>query len=454
MGAMMWHLKDQSGEAIYRYDIGIAVADDAHIFSDGLTEKDLKTAANKHLLSPVSERQIHEEAIEVAERRARSFPASRIVPKALDTHIAKAQASRDQDRKQILNTVSQLDIVNVGIMDLDTEPPENCLAYREVDQRLHALFAAAFWPFALDRRLQKSMAQALSADKWRTKLKLKAPSGGELPGEGDLVAGAICRFSDNLTRLELDYSDAKSETIVQLDDLGHKLEGLVNLAHLSLDLRGCWVMQLDGFAKSLATLKNLLELKLVFEDSALREVDKLGQALGELLSLRELVIDLTRCMLSQVNELGRGLEDLSNLTILDLNFEGVEELTQVDDLGRSLRGLGSLVELRLNFRNCESLFQINELGRNLPALENLKILELNFQSCMHLRNVEELWQGLHGTRSLRSMTLLYAQQRLVWKGARTCAKAALGAGWKIDDDKEIGCITCDLEDVDDEPGSP
>jgi len=138
--------------------------------------------------------------------REKGFPFE-LIALSLATNLQKAQASFSRDRNSILNVITKRD---VHLPPLDDHP-----RYVEVNRRLSALHAMAFWRRAMSetadphvKEIHAKMSDALHADEWRTSLDMNFAGCDLGDGNGDEQMKLLGKgLPPNLHELKLDFKD-------------------------------------------------------------------------------------------------------------------------------------------------------------------------------------------------------------------------------------------------------
>ena len=147
-------------------------------------------------------------ALVVKGMRESSFPKDALLV-GLRAEVEKGQATRDEDKRWILNTIAG------ETADLDAPYPILHASSAELDAQLRALVAVAAWPQAatVDGLVQElGLPALLAADHTRTSLALSL-SGCQFANEVEIATGLSGLTS--LTHLDLNLRDRILSNIQQ-----------------------------------------------------------------------------------------------------------------------------------------------------------------------------------------------------------------------------------------------
>ena len=171
----------------FLYDISTTAAGKAHMLADGPTAAD-------------SDKYGEQAALIAKGEREQSFPKDALLV-GLRAEVEKGQATRDEDKRRILNTIAG------ETADLDAPYPIGHASFAELDAQLRALVAVAAWPQAatVDGLVQElGLPALLAADHTRTSLALSLYE-CKFANEVEIATGLSGLTS--LTHLDLNLGD-------------------------------------------------------------------------------------------------------------------------------------------------------------------------------------------------------------------------------------------------------
>ncbi|CAK9076488.1 unnamed protein product [Durusdinium trenchii] len=368
-------------------DIACAWQGEAELLTDGLT-------ANEERMEQQHRQVVHNVGGWAAKgQREANFPVE-LIQEGLRICISQASASREEDRRRILNSIA-------GQPDLDSIPDLEHPAYSQVDERLHSIFALAAWRRALDTPLGPAVGAALRSDRGRRRLTLHF-SGlqGFMDRHLEQMASCLpsglehvrlhfeeCPLTDlaplwqNLQRLEscahLDLNFAFCKELRSLRGFADTLQGLRQLRSLTLQVEGCNVAALD---MNLAS-SPLRELRLYGGQLPLVGLGLLQEGLGSS-SLEHLTFDFSSCHHLESIAISNWPRSLHQL---ELCFPRCPRLEVPASFWQTFMGLQDLRDLKLNFAHCRGVLDGGaQLLKALKALSKLERLKLNFYYCSSL----------------------------------------------------------------------
>lgn len=272
--------------------------------------------------------------------RQMCFP-SEVFEHGLKLELHRAQASRDVDRRRILNSFAGR--TGAG---LDEMPHESHPKYEEVNIRLRAVLAMAAWDQVAVSQSSSFMAnvsQCLAADRWRDSLTFDL---SRLPtADNWALQGAGRSLSQQLKSLKVDCSTCSKITSRGLEAFAQHLpEGLTAL---SMNFRMCEGLSNKGVAALAAQLPRGLEkLDLGLAQSGVSNVGLAALASAMPAALQELRLDLNYC--SKISDSGlAALGDHlpSRLRYLKIVLAGRQSLTDA--------GLAALFKLPADVEEVE-----------------------------------------------------------------------------------------------------
>eukprot|EP00927_Polykrikos_kofoidii_P040964 TRINITY_DN3490_c0_g6_i1.p1 TRINITY_DN3490_c0_g6~~TRINITY_DN3490_c0_g6_i1.p1 ORF type:complete len:1891 (+),score=244.04 TRINITY_DN3490_c0_g6_i1:141-5813(+) len=284
--------------------------------------------------------------------REQCFPTE-IIDKALNVDIEQANASREMDKRRILNSIARRDK-----QLLDEEPLRSHESYRRVNVQLRGILALAGWLGVVNRsgavldkverkRILTRFRNALRDDAGRTECNLSffgCQSFG-IQEIMDLADGLPSR----LRVLMLNLGNCKCFDTACLVFLAKALPN--TLERMNLDLFRCDLISDEG----LASLARYLPTSLVC-----------------------LRLNFRRCAISCMGLLALADRLPATLTILELIFVSCEQVRDRGFLGLAAALPRGLSHLHLDFCSCSLIGNegLRGLAKHLPSrLENL---ELNF----------------------------------------------------------------------------
>lgn len=277
--------------------------------------------------------------------RESTFPIE-VLKKGLELEIQSAKASKEEDRRHILNALAE--------RHLDGDPAEAHEKYDEVNLQLRATFALAVWMQATARgdiNVLRRLHRALQEDRWRRALHM------------------------DFSILQAVLSDGTAA------DVARALPPALEI--LNLDLRGCENLGDEGVAALAAALPRLPQLQrltLVFRSTKFgdRGMAALARTLPGSTRVEELCIDCCGCDkrlgAQGLAALGAALPGLIQLRKLHLNLRWT--YVRAAGVAALARGLPStLQELRLALDSDVESSGLAALAAGLP--EKLQWLDLH-----------------------------------------------------------------------------
>lgn len=348
----------------------------AALLTDGLTvaEQQLESALEQHegpSKGPPKEGGV---GANLAKRlqlyRQRAFTLE-VLSRGLQPKLHEAQASKEEDRRRILNSIVQKS-------DLDSEPDSQHVKYETVNTCLGGIFARA----GLEQALLKGQVQELSfhealrADKSCSELKLDLTH--MLPSDVHLADLGLC-FPQSLRRLQMDFSGCEKLTATGFAALAAGFPA--SMQHLQVDFRSCTKLSDEDLAvlgsRWPSELQDL-ELNFLY----CRKIGDSGvAALGEGLppALRQLKLDLTSTGLGDAGAARLAACLPSELRYLDLEFR----YCNIGDGGLAgiaagLKKLRQLEHFQISMRNCLNLGDAGLVSLSVALPNSLLFLRLNF----------------------------------------------------------------------------
>ena len=300
--------------------------------------------------------------------RQRAFTLE-VLSRGLQPKLHEAQASKEEDRRRILNSIVQKD-------SLDAEPDCQHVNYDVVNTSLGGIFARAGLEQALLKGQVKELCfhKALHADASCSELKLDLTHMS--PNDVHLADLGLC-IPCALRRLQLDLSGCENLTANGVAALA--LGFPASMHHLKVDFRSCtnltdeemavigsrWPPKLQDLQLSFLYCNNIGDCGLA----------ALGAGLPH--SLRQLKLDLTSTGIGDagVASLAAGLP--SKLQWLDLEFR----YCKIGDRGLAALAAGlpqHLEHFQLSVRNCLSLGDAGSVALSVALPTSLLFLQLNF----------------------------------------------------------------------------
>ncbi|CAE7820712.1 FBL4 [Symbiodinium sp. CCMP2592] len=272
--------------------------------------------------------------------RQMCFP-SEVVEHGLKLELHHAQASRDIDRRRILNS-----FVGRTGAGLDEPPHESHPKYEEVNIRLRAVLAEAAWDqvaVSQSSSFMANVAHCLAADRWRDSLIFDL---SRLPTADNWALQSAGRsLSQQLQSLKVDCSTCSKITSRGLEAFAQHLPK--GLRALSMNFMMCEGISNKGMAALAARLPRSLEkLDLGLAQSGVSNVGLAALASGMPTALRELRLDLNYC--SKISDSGlAALGDHlpSRLRCLKIVLAGRQPLTDA--------GLAALFKLPADVQEVE-----------------------------------------------------------------------------------------------------
>lgn len=323
------------------YDIYTCLEDGPAVgLTDGLAEVDMKGHAAHH----TGWKSCREQA----------FPLG-TVKDALCTKLQQANASKEADRRRILNTIIRSN--NLG----DT-PPEEHPNYDVLNSTLAGRFAAAGWRNAMEAGdSMEDFIIALSGSSQRSVSFSLAEHERRLDIEG-LVCALPTKFLEDLA---LDFFATRFSS----EDLRLLMADLpVGLRHLKLDFGKCQgLTTLHGLGAGLARLRHLTTCEMYFGECR-------ALCVAEGLSCEHFL--------------------LPALHTFTLNFDDCSGIRTVEGIGQLLRGLPAVQKLTLDFSGCTRLTTLDELVTALIARKYEAVFQLNLERCTSLASKRLLRQFL------------------------------------------------------------
>lgn len=348
----------------------------AALLTDGLTvaEQQLESALEEHQGSSKGPPKEGGVGANLAKRlqlyRQRAFTLE-VLSRGLQPKLHEAQASKEEDRRRILNSIVQKS-------DLDSEPDSQHVNYDTVNTSLGGIFARA----GLEQALLKGQVQELSfhealrADKSCSELKLDLTH--MLPSDVHLADLGLC-FPQSLRRLQMDLSGCEKVTAKGFAALAAGFPA--SMRHLQVDFRSCAKLSDEDLAVLGSRWpKELQDLELSF--LYCRKIGDSGvAALGEGLphSLRQLKLDLTSTGLGDAGAACLAACLPSELRCLDLEFR----YCNIGDGGLAgiaagLKKLKQLEHFQISMRNCLNLGDAGLVSLSVALPRSLLFLQLNF----------------------------------------------------------------------------
>jgi len=271
--------------------------------------------------------------------RQMCFP-SEVVEHGLKLELHHAQASRDIDRRRILNS-----FVGRTGAGLDEPPHESHPKYEEVNIRLRAVLAEAAWDqvaVSQSSSFMANVAHCLAADRWRDSLIFDL---SRLPtADNWALQGAGRSLSQQLQSLKVDCSTCSKITSRGLEAFAQHLpEGL---RALSMNFMMCEGLSNKGMAALAAKLPRSLEkLDLGLARSGVSNVGLAALASGMPTALQELRLDLNYSKISDSGLAALGDHLPSRLRYLKIVLAGHQSLTDA--------GLAALFKLPADVEEVE-----------------------------------------------------------------------------------------------------
>lgn len=383
--------------------IGGTNSDFAAIVTDGLTNEEL-----------LMEKQNPGSGQKAKTERENSFP-TRILEAGLKAEIRTSAASRDSDKRRLLNALTGQSHGKFLQRAPDMDHKNLDLA----DRIVRSTFALAGWRQAAQKGMDSDKFElAIRKDTTRREFKLIVGNCITMPQFSRLSA---CMRPIRKLRL-IDISMTGCANISTVAPLGFDIKKLRKVRKLSLDLSQCVLtniaelcigmsmvpsltilnLNLSGCAKfrtlaelgrALACLKRLSNISLNFEGcKGLTISSSLGEGLGTLQACRHLRLNFKDCVkLDSMSHVGRGIGKMRDLESLDLDFSGCKAIESLDELGRSLRRMRGLAHLRLVLQDCESLQSGRQLARGIAHVGIcLQDFTFKLNGCKSLRGLAEL----------------------------------------------------------------
>ncbi|CAE7036113.1 pcrA [Symbiodinium natans] len=334
-------------------------------------------------------------------QREGTFPVQ-LLQEGFQICIQKASASREEDRRRILNVIA-------GKPDgeLDTPPEPEHSAYQAVDRSLRGLFAVATWRTAVEQGRQISeqphglpLASALR-DSGRSELTFHFSRCHQFSDEG--LAQVVESLPQELRMLSLQLEACQALSPAALMSLGRGLQTLTacNSLDLNLSFTGiCSWESLAGLSAGLRQMPQLQVLVLEMEGcTGMTSLDALTACLPSLQALRCLRLGCARLKLHGLGDLGEKLAQCP-LQELRLDFSGCGDLESLDTL--AALEIGSMSRVDWCFPRCTALMVRDDFWKalhlkSLHSLRGLSHLSLNFAHCLGLQEVTSLGLALEGT---------------------------------------------------------
>ena len=275
-----------------------------------------------------------------------NFPSLR---KALDVHVETGEASYEDDRRRILNSICG------NITDDGAPPPEAHEAYDKVNATLRGKIALATYRLALER--------GEDMDKYRK---------------------AIAHYP-NVRIARVDFKDCTAFR----DEAKHFMVHLpICLVSLELDYSHIHFVASSEFGIGLSRLENLTRLSLRLVDCYLKSIDALCLELSSMANLQDLEMDFSNCtwLLGVGNAISKALGKLGKLRRLSLNFRNTYLKTaDLVLMGNQICTMSSLEDCRLEVGQNLFTTSLSSFFLKVPCrtrcYPNLKHLEMNFCGC-------------------------------------------------------------------------
>lgn len=266
-------------------------------------------------------------------KREQAFPTE-IVQAGLQVRVQDGEASREEDRMHILNSICR--------RPLHSPPVKQHPSYDMINAKLRCVFAVATFRNAVQKGVCASLRlpEVISADQW-------------------------------LEHLILDVNSLP--VVKDTDDFGKALVGLIHLKSLHINLSNCQLLScMKGLGSGLGPhLSNLFKCMLQLHDAvsiqSLRPIMKGARAVPQ---LRQLTIEAPNC--TSLHD--SGVEELAGHKTLETVELTLIGCTALADPSQFWRGLGfgalpALTNLQINTRGCLKLpWPLQRLFLSVEAL--------------------------------------------------------------------------------------
>ncbi|CAE7540757.1 FBL4 [Symbiodinium pilosum] len=328
-------LVDRPQEEVMLLDISCYHDKTTYILTDGLAANEAKIQERGNELSALALAQ------SLKSLREMCFPVA-VFERGLSLELHHAQASRDLDRRRILNS-----FVGRTGEGLDEEPYMSHPKYDEVNIRLRSVLALAAWnqmATSQSKQLFLDVAACLAADRWRDTLTFDL---SRLPTAGDVALQGVGQsLPPQLQQLKLDCSSCSKLTSSGFEAFAENLpQGLTSLM---LNLSRCEGLSDKDVAVLVAHMpRTLQKLDLWLAQCSITDISLAALADGiqmALLELKELKVNLCNC--SKIGDPGLaalGSRLPSSLRYLKVVLAGRQRLTDAG-LAALLRQLPPDVE--------------------------------------------------------------------------------------------------------------
>jgi len=320
-------------------------------------------------------------------RREQGFPLE-LLEHGYVIDVTQGQASRDEDRVHILNSIAGLPVEM-----LDNAVAASHPSYGSVNGVLRSTYAEAALPITSgggDTALTH-LWPAMAADAGRMTLVVDL-LGSPITNVGVLqFAEVVLRKLMGLRHLTLIFEGCNC--VSDVSALGVSLGNLTQLGHLHMGFTGCTALSdVSALGVSLGNLTQLRHLHMGFTGcTALSDVSALGVSLGNLTQLGHLHMGFAGCTaLSDGSALLVSLGNLTQLGHLHMPFDACTALSDVSALGVSLGNLTQMRHLHMGFTGCTALSDVSALGVSLCHLTQLQHLFMGFTGCTALSDVSAL----------------------------------------------------------------
>lgn len=335
--------------------------------------------------------------------RERHFPLA-VVRESLGIDILKARASRDLDKKRILNALASR-----PMKELDDEPFKMHRNYDIIDQSLRANFALTALRPAAEQSAEAArqdlllMASAIQEDYTRTAMELHF--GKTTPSENlVIILGAIPPLT-GLKQLTILCQGCGGVTDEVAAEIGKSLKSLVALETLTLDLSRCQgLASAAGLAEGLPGLKSLITLRMNLRFTRLDTVRHLGASLARLKALQSVNLNFRSTYLSEFPLAAEGRGVMPCLEVLRLEFRHCKDLRTLGTMGSAIASMSRLKLLQLDFSGCKLLRDHGGLDWGLQLLSELEVLDMIFSNS-YVSDLGSLGRALPYLTKLKTLSL-------------------------------------------------
>lgn len=341
--------------------------------------------------------------------REMCFPSA-LLKSGFDIDIKQAQASREDDKIRILNTINGVDAAKLS----DVQPDLNNPALDRVNYSLKSFFAEAAATSSQNLQELTKCMNTLAMDKERTMVNLFFHGHQALEDCG-LIGAALKQFKA-LRTLNLTFGEC--EFLVDIGALGESLESMTHLENLSLGITVCPGISFNPLASGFAGLRSLKMLDLNLKDWGRQydgptpdwaSAEALAGALKELTTLKQFTFNYQNPSSKLVAALGESLLHMPLLQYLSLDLEGAYSVGDeaVAPIGTALGRMSELQTLAIAMQFADTICDVPTIVEGLKSQKNMKRLSLNFSRCESLscEVTTEIGRAVGQISSLEELTI-------------------------------------------------